>query len=327
MLAMHPSERMHGPRRALITGIDSFTGPFVAEKLRARGFAVFGTTHDRSEANGGHPLDLLDFAATAALVAMLKPSHVIHLAAVSFVATADLPQMYLTNIIGSRNLLRALAESNDRPRSVIIASSANIYGNALVSPIDEDTTPRPANDYAVSKLAVEQLAQIWSARLPVTVVRPFNYTGVGQSEQFLVPKIVAAYAKGAATLQLGNLDVARDFSDVRDIAAAYAAIADEALTGTFNLCSDRVYSLADIVAITEQCSGHRLRIEVDPELRRDSEIRSLRGSNTKLRRAIPSWTCRPLEETIAWMLQEGKARQVSTARDRAAADRPGDIPT
>lgn len=307
MSAMHRFDRA-APRRALITGVDGFTGPYVAAALTDHGFEVHGTTYGGAQ-GAAHRLDLLDFPACARLVADLRPTHVIHLAAISFVATADLPSLYATNIIGTRNLLRALAEADERPVSVVVASSANIYGNAPDGPIHEETLPRPANDYAISKLAVEQLARIWSTELPVTIARPFNYTGVGQDAHFLVPKIVAAFASGAAELQLGNLDVTRDFTDVRDIASAYAAIADSGLTGTFNLCSGMAYSIRDILAIAERLSGHRLQIRVAPDLQRHSEIKSLRGSNARLRRLLPTWSCRPLTETMAWMLRDARAEQ------------------
>ena len=111
------------------------------------------------------------------------------------------------------------------------------------------TPPAPANDYAVSKLAMEYLAKTYSVRLPLIICRPFNYTGVGQAEAFLLPKIVAHVRKGATEIELGNLDVARDFSDVRDVSSIYARLIQTpaAVGATLNICSGKAYTLREVL--------------------------------------------------------------------------------
>ena len=185
-------------KRALITGLPGFTGAYLARELSAAGYRVFGTA---LAGDAGGPdiftVDLLDRAAVAGMIEQVQPDVVAHLAGIAFVGHDNAEQIYRVNVAGTRNLLEALAASPHKPSSVLLASSANIYGNADVALIDEDVAPMPANDYAVSKLAMEYMARLWMDKLPIVIVRPFNYTGVGQSENFLLPKIVAHFRKGA----------------------------------------------------------------------------------------------------------------------------------
>ena len=233
----------------------------------------------------------------------VRPTHIVHLAAISFVAHGDVEAIYRTNIVGTRNLLAAIDEAKlEHLRHILVASSANVYGNARVDAIGEDTPPRPDNDYAVSKLAMEHLTALWRDRLPITVVRPFNYTGVGQSLQFLVPKIVDAFRCRAGRIELGNLDVERDFSDVRDVVEAYARLLAAPAGAVLNVCSGNTHSLLDILRIATDLSGHTPEVSVNPAFVRANEVRRLRGSNAALRERIGEWTPRPIRETLAWML-------------------------
>lgn len=289
--------------RALLTGCHGFTGRYVAAELEAAGFDVVGLAHDGDPPRAGVlRANLLDRDALHQAVAEARADAVVHLAAIAFVAHGDVDEIYRTNIVGTRNLLEALAAADHKPRSVVLASSANIYGNAEVEPIDEDAKPAPANDYAVSKLAMEQMARLWTERLPIALVRPFNYTGVGQSESFLIPKIVAHFRRGAKVIELGNTDVARDFSDVRDIARAYAAVVAKAPAGiAVNFCSGVAHSLDDVLAMMAKIAGYEIEVQVNPAFVRTNEVRRLTGSNARLRALTGFAPSIPLEETLRWM--------------------------
>lgn len=289
--------------RALLTGRNGFTGRYVAQELEAAGYEVIGLAHDE-DTGGGDMLraNLLDRAATLAAIEAARADVVIHLAAISFVAHGDADEIYRVNIVGTRNLLGALAAATRTPRLVVLASSANVYGNAQVEPITEDAPPAPANDYAVSKLAMECMARIWMDRLSIAITRPFNYTGVGQSEQFLLPKIVAHFKRHEKTIELGNTDVWRDFSDVRDVARAYAAIITAMPIGqTINICSGVAHSLGEVLDMMADIAGYRIEVRVNPAYVRANEVLRLTGSNARLRAATGVVSSTPLRETLEWM--------------------------
>lgn len=288
--------------RALVTGICGFTGAHVARELDAAGYQVIGLTHRSNDRPDWLTVDLTDRAATAAAIVQADPDVVVHLAAISFVAHGDADAIYRVNIVGTRNLLESLAEAERAPRVVVLASSANIYGNAAVEVIDENVLPQPANDYAVSKLAMEHMARLWADRLPIVITRPFNYTGVGQAANFVLPKIVDHFRRREATIELGNIDVSRDFWDVRSVAQAYRRLVEVApVGGTFNLCSGRAYSLGEAISCLESLAGYRIEVRVNPAFVRANEIRRLSGTNARLLAAVGPLDDYTLPQTLEWM--------------------------
>jgi nucleoside-diphosphate-sugar epimerase len=187
---------------------------------------------------------------------------------------------------------------------VRLASRANVYGNAVGGVLDEETRPNPANDYAVSKLAMEYMAGIWMDRLPIVISRPFNYTGVGQSESFLIPKIVDHFNRRAEVIELGNLDVWRDFNDVRAVADAYRRLIEVRPAGQIvNVCSGVTHSLREVLSMAEKITGHQIKVQVNPAFVRKNEVRSLCGDPGRLRSLIGSWQTPAFEETLRWMLR------------------------
>lgn len=298
---------MTSAKRVLITGINGFTGRYVAARFAAAGFEVAGLG---SQERCGLPdpvmpyrqADLTDAAGLAAAVAALRPDVVVHLAAVAFVGHGDVEAFYRVNLIGTRNLLAALRAAGRPLDAVLLASSANVYGASRGGQLDEDTPPAPANDYAVSKLAMEHMARTFLADLPIVVARPFNYTGRGQSESYLVAKCVAHFRRRLPVIELGNIDVSRDFSDVRALADAYLGLV-QAPPGTIvNICSGVPCSLRNIIDIASRWTGRAIEIRVNPDLVRPNEIPSLTGDPSRLRRLLPDFRTPPLSETIAWML-------------------------
>ncbi|MGO4379160.1 GDP-mannose 4,6-dehydratase [Pseudoduganella sp. RAF53_2] len=292
-------------KRALVTGLAGFTGHYVAQELRAAGYKVIGTAVPGHEHGGDMvSLDLTDRAAVAAAVHELQPDVVVHLAAIAFVAHSDVEQIYRVNVMGTRNLLEALASAPKKPGAVLLASSANIYGNTAVEMIHEDVPASPANDYAVSKLTMEYMARLWMDKLPIIMARPFNYTGVGQHENFLLPKIVSHFRRKAADIELGNLQVWRDFSDVRMVAASYRALLAAKPAGqVFNISSGKAYSLGEAIAMMEEIAGYKINVHVNPAFVRANEVERLTGDNRRLASVIGAIEPVPLQQTLRWMYE------------------------
>lgn len=290
----------------LVTGLSGFTGTYLRAALEEAGWRVVGLDAVKDTKAEGESVvcDLLDPAAVRAVAAGLNPKAVIHLAGISAVTYERKDQIYLVNIVGTRNLLEALSGLSEKPRNVILASSANVYGNASGAAVDETTPPAPTNDYAVSKLAMEYLAKTYAEKLALTIVRPFNYTGCGQSTKFVVPKIVEAFRNKSALLELGNMDVTREFSDVRRVADAYTRLS--LLPGsceTYNISSGNGATLREVIDICSRLSGHSLEVRVNPAFVRENEVKVLVGSGKKLEKAVGGLKSFSIEETVRWMLE------------------------
>jgi nucleoside-diphosphate-sugar epimerase len=292
-------------KRVLITGSEGFTGKYVSAEFTQAGWEVWGAgVQAKPEDPQYLQIDLLKPDSLKPIAHEIVPDVVIHLAALAFVAEEDPGLFYQVNVIGTRNLLEALCHQSHAPECIILASSANVYGNSESEVLSESCPTRPANDYAVSKLAMEYLARTYSNRLPIAITRPFNYTGVGQSGRFLIPKIVGHFKRMAPVIELGNLDVAREFSDVRDVALIYRLLAESRPIGeTINLCSGQPLSLQECLSLAGEISGHTLGVEVNPAFVRNNEIARLSGDRTKLESLIAAPAPRSFGETLEWMLQ------------------------
>lgn len=292
----------------LVTGRHGFTGHYVAEALATAGWEVWGgCSHPTEEMSSfDRVADLTDATSVTQMVNDVRPDAVVHLAGIAFVGHGSVDDFYQVNLLGTRNLLDALSQGGHGQSGVVLASSANVYGNTRASPIAESALPAPANDYAVSKLAMEFVAKLFATQLPITITRPFNYTGVGQDPKFLVPKIVSHFRQRAPRIELGNLDVARDFSDVRDVAAVYAALLDNRNLGgeTVNICSGRAIALGDIIDMCRSITGHNLKVVVNPAFVRADEIKTLNGNPARVETLLGGLDRHRFEDTLRWMLEE-----------------------
>lgn len=287
----------------LITGIESFTGSYIRDLFEINGYEVHGTVLENPRGERIHSCDITKMDEIDAIIAHVRPDVVIHLAAITFVPEGDSLTIYEVNLFATLNLLDALVKHNLSLTKVILPSTSNVYGNIALESIGENVCPQPLSHYALSKYAMEQMARNYFTRLPIIITRPFNYTGVGQTERFVIPKIVAHFQNKKSVLELGNIDVYRDFSDVRDVARAYLALAESTLVHeVINIASGHIYSLREIIAMAEDASGHRLEIKINSAFVRANEIERLGGDNSRLRAL--GWSNNfEMKETITWMLE------------------------
>lgn len=279
--------------RLLLTGASGFTGIHLAQAARDRGYAVTALEGD-----------LQDKASVAEQVAQCQPTHVVHLAGISQVTGKDELAYYGVNVLGSLNVLHALTALDIAPQKIILASSANVYGNNPHSPIAESESPSPISHYAMSKLAMEYLSKPFMDRLPIVITRPFNYTGVGHAEHFVIPKIITHFKQKAKTIELGNIDVFREYNDVRDVCQMYIRLLKMGEQGrTYNLATGREYSLKEVFAFLEENSGHSMKIIANPLFIRANEIDRLCGDTGLLDECIGKLNLYALKDTLDWMLQ------------------------
>lgn len=287
--------------KLLVTGADGFTGRQFRRHAQAAGHEVVGLR-----------ADLTDADAVLGEVLAAVPDHVLHLAGIAFVGHRHEEAFYAVNVVGTTNLLDALVQLPTPPARVLLASSANVYGNCAQSPIAETQAPAPVNHYAMSKLAMEQMARNYMDKVAVVVARPFNYTGPGQDEAFLIPKLAKHFARRLPAVALGNLHVEREFNDVRTVCNAYLALLEFGVPGeTYNICSGQPYRLRDIIERFERLSGHRIDVRIDPNFVRENEVHRLCGSPDKLGRLLRAHgralDVPGLDDTLEQMLEAARS--------------------
>lgn len=285
----------------LITGGSGFTGRHLLRALRSRGEQV--TTVGRGSEND-QICDIADAERLTGVVRLARPDRVIHLAGVASVVGATSDELYQVNVAGTENLLRACAELTSPP-SVAVASTSNVYGIHR-GVITESMPAEPVSDYGLSKLRMEAVVRRWTDRMPILIARPFNYTGPGQSEKFLVAKIAAHFRRRARAITLGDTAVLRDFSDVVDVVDDYLSLLDRGFgdSEVVNFCTGSGISVAAILQAFAEMTGHHPEVLRSEGLLRQHEIPVLVGDPSKLIRLSGRAHRRPLAQTLASMLQD-----------------------
>lgn len=286
---------MKNKPKVWLLGASGFTGQYLLPELQLADYQVVTTE-----------VDITSSYAVEEAMMKIQPDHIINLAGISFVPDGESADIYAVNTLGPQNILNSCLKLKKAPENIILASSSLIYGEQEQEIIDERCMANPKNHYGCSKWAMEQIAKIYQDKLNITITRPFNYTGIGQNNQFLIPKIVEHFKLRKSVIELGNIDVWRDFSDVRWVAKVYTellSLKSEGNIKILNLCSGRLTSIREIIALLQQMTEHEMQIKVNENFIRRNEIRKQKGSNQKLYNELQLLgEGMSIKSTLSWML-------------------------
>ncbi len=290
-------------KRVLITGIDGFTGKHLEESLKRDGFEVFGIVLKNSKNKNHFVCDIRDFESLKKIIDKIKPNYVFHLAGISFVGETDLKKIFEVNLFGSVNLLDSLKGSKDI-KKILLSSSANIYGNQEKEILDESLCPNPQNPYANSKNAMENAAKSYFEDLNIIITRPFNYIGKYQNENFVIPKIVKHFKEKREVIELGDIDVKREFNDVRFVIECYKRLMFSNVKNQIvNVCTGKAVSLREVLKVFEEIFGYEIKVVKNEKFIRKNEIKVLKGSFKKLFSLIEKPKIYSLKETLREIIE------------------------
>jgi GDP-4-dehydro-6-deoxy-D-mannose reductase len=320
--------------RALVTGAAGFAGSHLTELLISQGAHVYGLffpgssvenldavlrDHQRAGQLRLVEADIVDGESLVAAIADIRPDRVYHLAAVSSVRQSleDPAETFQVNTVGTRNLLEAVRRVGTKPR-VLVVSSAEAYGESanLGRPLREEDPLLPVSPYGASKAAAEAVASKYAREfnLEVIRVRPFPHTGPRHAPQFVFPdwaqQLAAAEAgRRPPHLHVGNLDVQRDISDVRDVVGAYFVALERGEAGAvYNVCAGRVYTLRDVLQVLTGLSRLKVEVRAEPGRLRPQDLPVLLGTPQALHARTGWEATTPLRQTIEDLLSYWRSR-------------------
>ena len=317
--------------RVLITGCGGFVGQVLASRMSGDGWDVVGVDVVPGVDFAGrvcHTSDLMDAGEVAALLESEKPDAIVHLAAQSSVRESfDAPRETIaTNTLPAFNLLDAL-RALSRPIRLLAIGSADEYGPVAPEdlPLTEESPVRPQSPYALGKSIQNQCCRFFHSLYgtDVMVTRSFNHTGAGQRDAFVlssfarqVSEIRVGWRK--PVIEVGNLDVRRDFADVRDVCDAYVALLERGRAGeVYNVCSGRSHRLRDLLEKMCTLAACEVEIRVDPPRMRPADVPELRGDHRKIT-ADTGWEpATPMDDTLQWLLDDWTERLTRESDTRA----------
>ncbi len=307
----------------LVTGAGGFVGPHLVKALASHGAHVrgagLGAPASDAPLEGWHEADFADLAQACAAVAAAPADAIVHLAGQSSAARSfeAAEETFRANVSGTWTLLEAVRAHAPAAR-VLVVGTSEVYG--AIEPgtrATEDTPFAPLSPYGLSKAAAEEVARAYGEvhALDVVRARSFSHTGPGQTPRFVVPsfaqQLVAIEAGGAEpVLRVGNLDVTRDLSDVRDIVAGYCALLERGGRGeVYNVCRGEGVRLRTLVSDLASLARVKIRVEVDPARMRPVDLPWLVGDPSRMTRQTGWSVTRPLQATLRDVLDDWRGRR------------------
>lgn len=305
-------------KKLLLTGANGFVGSVLLERLLNAGYQVTCTTSSTKSQSRDYEcinLDIRDGTAVENAVKKVKPTHLIHLAAISNVATSfsDPYLTWETNVLGTINLLEAIKSQAPDCFSLFVSSS-EVYGSSFKSgiPLDEESKCLPLNPYAASKLATEAaIGQYFATSLRGVIARPFNHIGPGQSPDFVTASFAKQIAeienlKQAPIIHVGNLDANRDFLDVHDVCRAYIKLLEHEDNtfphNIYNICSGKPYKIKNLLEIMLSQSATNIDVKLDHARLRPSDIPFAVGCNKRIATDVNWQPESSIEQTLGSLL-------------------------
>jgi GDP-4-dehydro-6-deoxy-D-mannose reductase len=298
--------------RALVTGAEGFVGPHLIDYLEKLGIETYGTyLHTVTIKKNFLHMDVTDKKEVYNIIKKIRPDYLFHLAGFSSVKKSfETPELCRKiNTEGTRNILDAILENGLNTRMLLV-SSVEVYGKPQSVPITEDHQLNPQTPYGESKLMQELICKEYVKKHGIFVVisRSFNQTGPGQTDSFVIPsfaKQIALIEKGQQdSIKVGNIEVIRDFSDVRDVIRAYYKLLEKGKKGEiYHVCSGKGYKIKELLSGLVSLSTKDIRIDEDPDKLRNIDLVNIIGDNTKLIQAIGWRPEIPMEKTLGDVLE------------------------
>lgn len=302
-----------GKKRVLITGASGFIGQVVLKEMLKNEDIDFFAIDTRKIPNISieklELVSLLDKEKLMEIIKRYKPNIIIHLAAIALVTHDNVGEIYNVNVQGTENLLEVTQEYCDKGTRVILASTAGVYGNQNVDKYREDLSYNPANHYSYSKMITEYISKQYKEDLDIVTIRPFNIIGVGQSEKFLVPKLVEHFADKKEKLSVGNISSFRDYVDVEYCAEVIMELISRKKLDfdILNICSGIPTNGEMIIQLLQEITDFKPEIEISSDFVRKNEVWRMIGDTTRLWEFMNNKKSQSVKDILVKMLDYYKS--------------------
>jgi len=312
-------------KSVLVTGAAGFVGRHLVPLLAARGARIVGLGVEPSPPalplEAWHAVDLREFEPLLDVVGKARPDAIVHLAGQSSAARSfeDPLGTFQANVLGTWNLLEAFRQAVPRARLLVVGSSEAYGPQPAGDRVAESTPFAPVSPYALSKAVADSMAEAQARGhgLDVIRVRAFSHSGPGQGPAFVIPafarQIAEMETRGTEPiLRVGNLEVTRDLTDVRDVVLAYLALLERGTSGAaYNVCRGEGVRLVDVVQRLVALARVEVRVKTDPSRLRPADVRLLVGDPARIARDT-GWRAEiPLETTLRDVLEEWRSRDAT----------------